>query len=166
MHMLLSHILSIINSDNICRVYEYYYNLSLAVVLLHGKHMKENWIKMKNNTKKKKEKHTVVRLRIHVFEACLLFFLCCHLFSVGAVKIAPAHDHNDYKMSSFFPHCHLFSVGAVKITPAHDHNDYEMGRSHILDSVSVIDEAGFMTGKNSVQFKVKFASEFSHTAAI
>ena len=47
-----------------------------------------------------------------------------------------------------------FITGAVKITPGHDYNDYEMGRSHILEAVTVIDEGGRMTGKSSVQFKV------------
>ena len=35
--------------------------------------------------------------------------------------------------------------GAVKITPAHDHNDYECGKRHNLEFVTVIDDNGNMT---------------------
>ena len=38
-----------------------------------------------------------------------------------------------------------FGTGAVKITPAHDHNDYECGKRHILEFVTVIDDNGVMT---------------------
>ncbi|RZF33102.1 hypothetical protein LSTR_LSTR009831 [Laodelphax striatellus] len=39
-----------------------------------------------------------------------------------------------------------FGTGAVKITPAHDHNDYEVGKRHNLPFVTVIDENGIMIG--------------------
>ncbi|XP_039287270.1 valine--tRNA ligase [Nilaparvata lugens] len=39
-----------------------------------------------------------------------------------------------------------FGTGAVKITPAHDHNDYEVGKRHNLPFLTVIDENGIMTG--------------------
>ena len=32
--------------------------------------------------------------------------------------------------------------GAVKITPAHDHNDYEMGARHDLRFISMMDDDG------------------------
>ncbi|XP_044838471.1 valine--tRNA ligase-like [Mauremys mutica] len=35
-----------------------------------------------------------------------------------------------------------FGTGAVKITPAHDHNDYEVGQRHGLDCVTIIDDSG------------------------
>ncbi|CAG0913424.1 unnamed protein product, partial [Notodromas monacha] len=35
-----------------------------------------------------------------------------------------------------------FGTGAVKITPAHDHNDYEVGVRHKLPFVTVIDDSG------------------------
>uniref|UniRef100_A0A8C4WL62 Valine--tRNA ligase n=1 Tax=Gopherus evgoodei TaxID=1825980 RepID=A0A8C4WL62_9SAUR len=35
-----------------------------------------------------------------------------------------------------------FGTGAVKITPAHDHNDYEVGQRHGLDYVTIIDDSG------------------------
>ena len=39
-----------------------------------------------------------------------------------------------------------FGTGAVKITPAHDHNDYEVGERHKLSYIKVIDENGLMCG--------------------
>ncbi|XP_069121491.1 LOW QUALITY PROTEIN: valine--tRNA ligase-like [Argopecten irradians] len=38
-----------------------------------------------------------------------------------------------------------FGTGAVKITPAHDHNDYEVGVRHNLPFLTIIDEKGNMT---------------------
>nr|XP_014430308.1 valine--tRNA ligase-like [Pelodiscus sinensis] len=35
-----------------------------------------------------------------------------------------------------------FGTGAVKITPAHDHNDYEVGQRHGLDFITIIDDSG------------------------
>ncbi len=37
-----------------------------------------------------------------------------------------------------------FGTGAVKVTPAHDHNDFLLGRKHKLEEVQVIDEDGRM----------------------
>uniref|UniRef100_A0A914CX14 Valine--tRNA ligase n=1 Tax=Acrobeloides nanus TaxID=290746 RepID=A0A914CX14_9BILA len=37
-----------------------------------------------------------------------------------------------------------FGTGAVKITPAHDHNDYEVGVRHKLPFINVISDEGFM----------------------
>ncbi|KAL0280027.1 UNVERIFIED_CONTAM: hypothetical protein PYX00_001450 [Menopon gallinae] len=39
-----------------------------------------------------------------------------------------------------------FGTGAVKITPAHDHNDYEIGVRHNLQLITVIDDEGNITG--------------------
>uniref|UniRef100_T1IVN6 valine--tRNA ligase n=1 Tax=Strigamia maritima TaxID=126957 RepID=T1IVN6_STRMM len=36
--------------------------------------------------------------------------------------------------------------GAVKITPAHDHNDYEVGKRHNLPFLNIIDDSGNITG--------------------
>jgi len=38
-----------------------------------------------------------------------------------------------------------FGTGAVKITPAHDHNDYDCGKRHDLEMITVIDDNGVMT---------------------
>ncbi|KAJ8392935.1 hypothetical protein AAFF_G00071390 [Aldrovandia affinis] len=37
-----------------------------------------------------------------------------------------------------------FGTGAVKITPAHDHNDYEVGERHKLAFINILDENGFL----------------------
>ena len=37
-----------------------------------------------------------------------------------------------------------FGTGAVKITPAHDHNDYEVGVRHKLPFINVISDEGLM----------------------
>ncbi|TCP48577.1 valyl-tRNA synthetase [Tamaricihabitans halophyticus] len=39
-----------------------------------------------------------------------------------------------------------FGSGAVKITPAHDPNDFEIGRRHELPMLTIMDEAGTITG--------------------
>ncbi|CAL1537812.1 unnamed protein product [Lymnaea stagnalis] len=39
-----------------------------------------------------------------------------------------------------------FGTGAVKITPAHDHNDYEVGKRHNLPFITIIDNNGLITG--------------------
>ena len=46
-----------------------------------------------------------------------------------------------------------FGTGAVKITPAHDHNDYECGKRHSLPFVEMMNAEGFIT-EVSPQFKV------------
>ena len=38
-----------------------------------------------------------------------------------------------------------FTVGAVKITPGHDHNDYEIGKRHNLRFITMMDDAGLVT---------------------
>ena len=35
-----------------------------------------------------------------------------------------------------------FGTGAVKITPAHDHNDYAIGQRHKLDVITILKEDG------------------------
>lgn len=47
----------------------------------------------------------------------------------------------------------LCYVGAVKITPAHDYNDYDVGKRHNLPFVEMINETGLITGVCE-QFKV------------
>ena len=37
---------------------------------------------------------------------------------------------------------HYSALGAVKITPAHDHNDYGVGQRHNLPFVTMIDDNG------------------------
>ena len=36
-------------------------------------------------------------------------------------------------------------LGAVKITPAHDPNDYDVGKRHNLPEITVIDTSGCIT---------------------
>eukprot|EP00731_Ephydatia_muelleri_P023901 Em0016g172a len=38
-----------------------------------------------------------------------------------------------------------FGTGAVKVTPAHDHNDYEVGKRHKLPFVEMMDDIGCIT---------------------
>lgn len=38
-----------------------------------------------------------------------------------------------------------FGTGAVKITPAHDHNDYEVGVRHSLPFITIVDDKGNIT---------------------
>ena len=38
-----------------------------------------------------------------------------------------------------------FGIGAVKVTPAHDPNDFEIGRPHNLPSLTALDERGVVT---------------------
>ena len=45
-----------------------------------------------------------------------------------------------------------FGTGAVKITPAHDHNDYECGKRHSLPFVEMINDEGDIIVSD--QFKV------------
>lgn len=40
--------------------------------------------------------------------------------------------------------CTIFYSGAVKITPAHDHNDYEVGVRHNLAFINILDENGLL----------------------
>lgn len=42
------------------------------------------------------------------------------------------------------PLCATFCSGAVKITPAHDHNDYEVGERHNLAFINILDENGLL----------------------
>ena len=35
-----------------------------------------------------------------------------------------------------------FGTGAVKITPAHDHNDFKMGKRHNLEEINILTENG------------------------
>ena len=46
-----------------------------------------------------------------------------------------------------------FGTGAVKITPAHDHNDYDCGKRHNLPFVEMMDDDGNVTDV-CPQFKV------------
>ena len=48
----------------------------------------------------------------------------------------------------------IFLLGAVKITPAHDHNDYEVGVRHNLPFMTILDDAGNITG-DCPQFVVR-----------
>ena len=42
--------------------------------------------------------------------------------------------------------CYILMIGAVKITPAHDPNDYEIGRRHKLSMITIFSEEGLIIG--------------------
>lgn len=48
-----------------------------------------------------------------------------------------------------------YSLGAVKITPAHDPNDYEIGKRHNLPFINIFNDDGNVIG-NYGQFMVLF----------
>uniref|UniRef100_A0A1B6LT09 valine--tRNA ligase n=1 Tax=Graphocephala atropunctata TaxID=36148 RepID=A0A1B6LT09_9HEMI len=60
-----------------------------------------------------------------------------------------------------------FGTGAVKITPAHDHNDYEVGKRHNLPFLTIINEDGIIVGDCS-QFNglKRFEARKAVTAAL
>lgn len=55
-----------------------------------------------------------------------------------------------------------FGTGAVKITPAHDHNDYECGKRHDLQFIEMMDDAGNITAVCG-QFKACWSSHTVNT---
>ena len=48
-----------------------------------------------------------------------------------------------------------FGTGAVKITPAHDHNDYDCGKRHSLPFVEMMNDEGNITDI-CLQFQVSY----------
>lgn len=50
-----------------------------------------------------------------------------------------------------------FGTGALKITPAHDHNDFRMSETHALPRVEVIDEFGKLNDKTGKYAGMKIA---------
>ena len=51
-----------------------------------------------------------------------------------------------------------FGTGAVKITPAHDHNDFTVGRKHKLPFFQMMDEEGniSLVDENERQIQCKY----------
>jgi valyl-tRNA synthetase len=47
-----------------------------------------------------------------------------------------------------------FGTGAVKITPAHDHNDWETGKRHNLEVINILNEDGTLNDNVGEIFKV------------
>ena len=45
--------------------------------------------------------------------------------------------------------------GAVKITPAHDHNDHEVGKRHNLAFITMMDESGLIKDINDFKDEYK-----------
>ncbi|KJE93368.1 valyl-tRNA synthetase [Capsaspora owczarzaki ATCC 30864] len=45
-----------------------------------------------------------------------------------------------------------FGTGAVKITPAHDHNDYEVGKRHSLPFLTMLNDDGTIDGRVAPKF--------------
>lgn len=54
-----------------------------------------------------------------------------------------------------------FGTGAVKITPAHDHNDYECGKRHNLPFVEMMTDEGYITDV-AQDFKVREKERDGH----
>uniref|UniRef100_A0A8C5A7W3 valine--tRNA ligase n=1 Tax=Gadus morhua TaxID=8049 RepID=A0A8C5A7W3_GADMO len=55
-----------------------------------------------------------------------------------------------------------FGTGAVKITPAHDHNDYEVGERHKLDFLNILDENGLLINLNRDSVEAEPLELFLH----
>lgn len=50
-----------------------------------------------------------------------------------------------------------FGTGAVKLTPAHDHNDFNLGKKHIMPLINILNEDGTLNsnaGHYEVQCKI------------
>ena len=60
--------------------------------------------------------------------------LCVHPFCERRLPIV-ADDFVDMN----------FGTGAVKITPAHDHNDYECGKRNNLEFIEMMNDDGYIT---------------------
>ena len=58
-----------------------------------------------------------------------------------------------------------FGTGAVKITPAHDHNDYECGTRHNLAFIDVINDEGFITDV-CPQFEVRVHVDYNSSLSL
>ena len=52
----------------------------------------------------------------------------------------------------------LWFLGAVKITPAHDHNDYGVGERHDLKFITMIDDSGSI--RDVGDFHKEFQKQF------
>lgn len=48
-----------------------------------------------------------------------------------------------------------FGTGAVKLTPAHDHNDWDIAKRHSLPVISIIDVNGLITAEAGPKFEGK-----------
>lgn len=48
-----------------------------------------------------------------------------------------------------------FGTGAVKITPAHSHEDYEIGKRHNLEFINILNDDGTMNENAGEQFKAR-----------
>jgi len=46
-----------------------------------------------------------------------------------------------------------FGTGAVKITPAHDHNDFICGKKHHLEFINIFTEDGLINSHGGDLFK-------------
>jgi len=45
-----------------------------------------------------------------------------------------------------------FGTGAVKITPAHDHNDYAVGKRHNLEFINILNDDGTLNSNAGPTF--------------
>ena len=48
-----------------------------------------------------------------------------------------------------------FGTGAVKITPAHSHEDYVIGKRHNLEFINILNDDGTMNENAGEKFKVR-----------
>ena len=70
----------------------------------------------------------------------------------------PIHHSKDRKILINLFH----SLGAVKITPAHDHNDYEIGKRHKLPFITMMDEEGLISDVGDYKDEYKMFHVSSH----
>ncbi|GAB6021894.1 Valine--tRNA ligase [Chamberlinius hualienensis] len=59
-----------------------------------------------------------------------------------------------------------FGSGAVKITPAHDHNDYEVGLRHNLSFINILDDDGTIIGDHEFTGMKRFEGRYAVLKAL
>lgn len=70
------------------------------------------------------------------------------LKNVSEKNYSGSHFYLETKLYNPF-----ISSGAVKITPAHDHNDYDIGKRHNLPIITILDDLGNISS-NCGEFSV------------
>lgn len=68
-----------------------------------------------------------------------------------------------YYVKNLFYYYYIILLGAVKVTPGHDHNDYEIGKRHQLPFITMIDENGLISLLSDFKDEYrKFGVSFKH----
>ena len=75
---------------------------------------------------------------------CVSLSLCLPQDMVGKVCVHPFCDRRLPIVADSMVDM-AFGTGAVKITPAHDHNDYECGKRNNLQFVEMMTDEGYIT---------------------